>query len=89
MDFIKDWYVQAFPHDSVGEDILPSATFEGLYSCLPDVYVYLGVYDSLVRERVFEQLALIKGLDYVDIYYGWLTGEAMPPTKIKVCSREN
>lgn len=71
---IKNWYCNAYPTDSLGAEIDPSATFGGLFNALDnyrDVYAYWGVYDSLVRERIFEKLAEIIGTDYDYIYDQW------------------
>ena len=80
MEFEKDvslkyWYLFNYPTDELGLEINPNATFVGLLSCLHegnDVYDYFGVGDSLVRERLFEELArqLNKPYDYV--YDMWL-----------------
>jgi len=75
---IKDFYINEFPTDDMGEDINPNATFNGLHRVLNrqgDVYEYMGVVDSLVRERVFEKLANIKGVDYNEIYNLWLKSD--------------
>jgi|GEM_PF-1615774 len=72
---IKDYYVGAFPTDDLGEDINADATFNGLSMVLNDkgdVYEYLGVADSLVRERVFDKLSKIEGVSYDVIYDKWL-----------------
>ncbi len=37
-----------------------------------DIYDMLNVSDSLIRERVFERLAYLMGIDYQIIYYLWL-----------------
>ena len=37
-----------------------------------DVYNILGVGDSMIRERVFEELSKILGVDYDVIYQKWL-----------------
>lgn len=76
-DFIKDWYSAAFPTDDLAGDIDPEATFEGLKGALlkgEDVYEYLGVGDSVVRERVFQELADREGVEYGVIYDTWLSG---------------
>jgi hypothetical protein len=72
---IKDYYVGAFPTDDLGQEINADATFNGLSMVLNDkgdVYEYLGVADSLVRERVFEKLSKIEGVSYDVIYDKWL-----------------
>lgn len=52
---IRDWYIRAFPSDELGYRINPLATFAGAVKCMADggdIYKYLGVGDSLVRENV-------------------------------------
>lgn len=71
---IKNYYLDAFPNDELGKDINPDATFIGLTSALSDgddVYDYIGVGDSIVRERVFGKLADIMGVPYNVIYKMW------------------
>ena len=73
--FIKDWYTQEYPTDELGVEINSEATFEGLFETLDrrkDVYNYIGVGDSIVRERAFRKLAEIIGADYQYIYEQWL-----------------
>ena len=72
---IREFYLEAFPTDELGIEINPKATFEGLFRVLDnygDVYEYIGVGDSLIRERCFEKLAEIMGVDYNEIYDQWL-----------------
>lgn len=72
---IRNYYVSTFPTDELGIEINPNATFEGLFRELDnygDVYEYIGVGDSLVRERVFEKLAEIMGVTYDEVYSQWL-----------------
>ena len=66
-----------FPSDDLAGDIDPDATFEGLNEALlkgEDVYDYIGVGDSVVRERVFAELADREGVEYGVIYDTWLSG---------------
>ena len=63
---IKQYYMKQFPEDSIGEEIREDITFLGLRNILYgdyDVYDYIGVGDSLVRERLFEQLSKDIGQD--------------------------
>lgn len=74
---LKDWYTKTYPTDDLGIDITDRKTFEDLYKAIEngvDVYSVIGVGDSLVRERLFEQLAKIKGKKYSEIYDLWLDG---------------
>ena len=72
---IREYYLENFPTDELGIEINPEATFEGLFYELDnygDVYEYIGVGDSLIRERCFERLSLIMGCDYDVIYSQWM-----------------
>jgi hypothetical protein len=72
---IRNYYLEAFPTDELGIEINPEATFAGLQKVLDnfeDVYEYIGVGDSLVRERVFDKLAITMGVEYDVIYSQWL-----------------
>jgi hypothetical protein len=74
---IKNYYTQTFFTDELGNEINENATFEELFIQLDnyqDVYKYIGVYDSIVRERIFEKLANVIGVNYEYIYSQWLKG---------------
>jgi hypothetical protein len=73
---VREFYVKNYPSDDMGSGINPKATFAGLWEILNnygDVYEYLYVYDSIIRERLFEKLAANKGCEYDVIYYQWLS----------------
>jgi hypothetical protein len=72
---IKDFYLENYPTDELGLELNENATFDGLLNTLlysKDVYEYIGVYDSLVRERLFQRASerIKKPYDYV--YNLWL-----------------
>jgi hypothetical protein len=71
---IKSFYCENFPSDELGLEINPAASFAGLPAAIKGdiVYEYLGVFDSVVRERVFEKLASLMGLTYNEVYEMWL-----------------
>ena len=76
---IKEWYLKEYSSDSVGNDLLDGTTFYDLFYALDrkkDIYITLfgneEFGDSLIRERVFEKLAEIMGVDYNYIYEQWL-----------------
>ena len=74
---IKRWYRREFPDDIVGCDLNKEATFVGLAACIDhgeDIYEYLGVTDSVVRERLFEKLAELFGVNYEFVYRLWVVG---------------
>ena len=70
---IKDWYVKAYPTDDLGERL--NGTFKGALQTLlrgDDIYDYICVGDSLIRERLFSQLSKMLDVDYDEIYNVWL-----------------
>ena len=72
---IKEFYLNTYSTDELGIELDEKATFAGLVTELfggHDVYNYIGVGDSIIRERCFEELAkqLNKPYDYV--YNLWL-----------------
>jgi len=73
---VKEFYLNEYPTDELGVEINKDATFVGLLWMLQtkprDVYDFLGVFDSIVRERVFEELAKQLRLSYTTIYELWL-----------------
>jgi len=69
---IKKWYIKNYPSDELGKDINPKVTFKELKENLHNVYEYLNVYDSLVRERIFTELSKRMNVDYDIIYNKWL-----------------
>jgi hypothetical protein len=72
---VKTWYVKQFPSDSLGFEINPKITFTNILFCLinkEDVYPPLEVNDSLLRERVFAEIADRLGVEYKDVYNLWI-----------------
>jgi hypothetical protein len=72
---IREFYVKNYPSDDMGDGINPTATFAGLLNQLivgGDVYEYLYVYDSIIRERLFERLAEELNVKYDYVYNLWL-----------------
>ena len=72
---VRGWYMGAFPSDTLGEEINPKISIEDVIRALDnqkDVYEYIGVWDSLVRERIFEELTKISGESYDVFYNAWL-----------------
>jgi len=71
MNYIKEFYLKNYPSDEMGKEINENAHFTGLLYILynnRDVYEFLGVNDSVIRERVFEALAKMLRVDYNVIY---------------------
>jgi hypothetical protein len=72
---IRQWYLAYFD-DDMGEEISEDASFEGLHEALQqgiDVYSYLDVCDSVIRERVFSGLSQFLDVDYKHVYELWLS----------------
>ena len=72
---IKQFYLEKYPTDDMGNDMNNDTTFLGLVTELSggkDVYDYLGVYDSLIRERLFSELAKQLKTTYDEVYQLWL-----------------
>ena len=72
---IKQFYLETYPTDDMGKDSKDNATFVGFVTQLVDngdVYKYVGVYDSLIRERLFSELAKQLKTTYDCIYNLWL-----------------
>jgi hypothetical protein len=72
---IKDFYLNEYPTDELGVELNEKATFAGLVTILfgdMDVYDYIGVGDSLVRERLFSELAKQLETSYDYVYNLWL-----------------
>jgi len=72
---LKEFYLKYYPTDELGKEIEGMATFSGLLNSLflgLDVYGYIGVGDSIVRERLFEKLSEELNEDYNYIYDLWL-----------------
>jgi hypothetical protein len=79
---IADWYKDCWPTDDWGYTGLnKTITFQNAYECLQvgfDFYTFLGVEDSVVRERVFDALATLMGCSYDHVYYQWLNHSKNP-----------
>lgn len=74
-EHVRDWYVRAFSNDELGDHIVPSLTFDDALRAVSlgsGFYDALGVGDSVVRGRVFQELADRNGVSYDDIYDAWL-----------------
>jgi hypothetical protein len=72
---IKEFYLENYPTDELGVELNETPTFAGLLNQLivgGDVYRYIGVGDSIIRERLFEQLANELETSYDYVYDLWL-----------------
>ena len=72
---IREFYLENYPTDELGVEVNYGITFSGLLNVLftdGDVYEYIGVCDSIVRERLFERLAEELGTPYDYVYDLWM-----------------
>ena len=72
---IREFYLEAYPTDDLGLELNETPTFAGLLNQLivgGDVYRYIGVTDSIVRERCFERLAIELEVSYDYVYGLWI-----------------
>lgn len=74
---IRDWYSHEFPDDPEGGRIDPRTTFREAVESFPmgdghDFYAVTGAVDSIVRERVFEELSKRLDCGYGTVYDAWL-----------------
>lgn len=72
---IREFYVENYPTDELGIELNENPTFAGLLNQLivgGDVYRYIGVGDSIIRERLFERLAEELEVSYDYVYNLWL-----------------
>lgn len=72
---IREFYLENYPTDDMGVEINENGTFTGLLNELftdGNVYEYIGVADSVIRERLFERLAEELGTPYDYVYNLWL-----------------
>jgi hypothetical protein len=72
---IREFYLENYPTDDLGFELNETPTFAGLLNQLivgGDVYRYIGVADSVIRERLFERLAEELEVSYDYVYDLWL-----------------
>lgn len=72
---IKTWHSLKYPDDKLAKEMDSEITFKDLWDGMnagEDVYEMLGVYDSLIREHVFSELAKRMNTKYETIYNKWL-----------------
>jgi hypothetical protein len=72
---IREFYLENYPTDELGLELNETPTFSGLLNQLitsGDIYQYIGVADSVIRERLFERLAKELNAKYEYVYNLWL-----------------
>ena len=71
---IKEAYSLMYADDNLSH-LLNDVTFNDVFDTLDNYgsfYKLIGVYDSLIRERIFSMLAVVMDVDYSYIYDQWL-----------------
>jgi hypothetical protein len=90
---IKEFYLETYPTDDLGLELNETPTFAGLLNQLiidGDVYRYIGVTDSVIRERLFERLAEELEVSYDYVYDLWLHDNPItlgPAIEFTVCEQ--
>ena len=72
---LRDWYLAEYEDDELGAELNPCASFYDLYFAVDrgiDVYSVMGVGDSIIRERLFGELAKLMHVTYAEVYDAWL-----------------
>jgi hypothetical protein len=73
---IKEFYTTNYPDDKLGLEINKTNSLAGLWNELlagGDLYEYIGVKNSVIRERLFKKLADDIGESYDYVYNLWIT----------------
>lgn len=68
---VATWYKKQFPNDTLGNDINSSVSFSKALKNMSKFYDLFPA-DSVVRERVFEELSKRSKKTYDEIYNEWL-----------------
>ena len=82
-NLVRDWFMRNYPDDQLGEEIDPDLTFDDALRAVArgdGFYDALGVGDSIVRNLVFEELAVRYDVNYGDVYEAWLNERPVPGT---------
>lgn len=84
---LRRWYVKTYPDDNFGKQLRTGITLKAIWELMNqnlDFYeIAGGDCDSLIRERVFEEIAKEQGIRYEDVYDIW-----MRPARLKADARE-
>lgn len=84
-DNVREWYLLAFPDDELGVELNPDLTFDDALAAIPSgtgFYDSIGAGDSVVRERIFEELCNRYGYTYDEVYDSWLNESPLPSPAI-------
>ena len=83
---IREWYMSTYPTDDLCPEIKEALTFSDVVNSLnrnEDIYQTLRIPDSVIRERIFEELTQILDIDYDVIYNKWLLDREAPDIPLK------
>ena len=74
---LRNWYIENYREDKLGQDIRPGVTFKSLLKALrlgygSMIYDLIGVGDSIIRERLFQHLADLLHVRHEYIWDLWL-----------------
>lgn len=87
---LRNWYHNTYSTDDLFAEIPENATFETLKDYLDNnqnVYELLTS-DSVVRERAFEKLGSLMGVDYNAIYNQWVNSNLDQPKHVFISYRD-
>lgn len=73
---VKETYKRCYVSDELGDEINPEITFAQLLAGMvekKDFYDMVGVSDSIMRERLFDLMAILGGIKTREIYDLWYT----------------
>ena len=77
---VKKWYIKTYPTDELGEEIRADINFYDVFHALDtykEIYDYIEVGDSIIRERIFAKLSELMRVDYGEVYDQWLHGHSV------------
>lgn len=77
---VKAIYNHCYPSDSEGNFLNENISFAQILARMQegeDFYQIIGVSDSIIRERIFDILAIVGGVKYGDIYTLWLNADEL------------
>ena len=75
---VRELYARFYPADELWVQIKEDITLQDVWDCIKngnEFYDLIGVYDSIVRQRVFDLLSMALGIEYEDIYETWLNND--------------
>ncbi|MGN0764853.1 MAG: zincin-like metallopeptidase domain-containing protein [Christensenellales bacterium] len=69
---VSKWYQDNYPDDDMGKDINTAIVFDDILNRESEFSTIVGVSDSVIRERIFNELANRANVPYEEIYDRWL-----------------